>query len=553
MNQPVQISWYDSENNRTYTLPIYTCYLVENPCFKQATQIIDGVNFSGDRIEVAHAINGIVVHSTAAPNTSLSRYVKAFNTEAYSENNKYGNNSYNQLKSVLGESSDNHWNKDWGSSTVCVHAFLGRLQSGQIAVINTLPYNFACWGCGLENPYNSFNYLPIGRIQFEICEDDQTDEQYCKDTFTSSAMYCAYLCYRLGIDITEHYYATLYKDGQIIDPMYNQDVTAKSSIREKVPTICSHGESATLGLGDAHADPSHWWNKFGLTMDAFRDKVEQIYSDNATTFTYNSNPISESTLFGNIYSISNYLNTPYNNYSAPATVVDENFYAYTSYINYKDNWTYLVGLPNNTMNPSTWKIQTSSQNAVGQVKLNLTTDQLKVIYNCCIKYNVPYEMAIAIFLSETGAEWGRGLVDGYYGIGCFYYGFKNELYNKYHIWIDSSPEADVEVCIAEMGDKIKDFKTLSQNKTINIQELSGQYCNNFTLPDYYVWAYQSWQAGPGGERNLVEHDEYLYPGPFVNAMDYNNRVIYYNTAINARKIGLLWAGLANIPKPNKSL
>lgn len=71
---------------------------------------------------------GIIVHTTAANNPYVKRYVD-FPSE-------FGVNLYG-----------NHWNK--ATAKKSMHAFIGYNKNKEVVVAHTLPYNLACWGAGL--------------------------------------------------------------------------------------------------------------------------------------------------------------------------------------------------------------------------------------------------------------------------------------------------------------------------------------------------------------------------------------------------------------------
>lgn len=179
-------------------------YQTENPCYKAGRRITP---------------TGIVVHSTGASNPNLKRYVGP-------DDGILGRNQYN-----------NHWNKP--DATKCVHAFIGKVADGSVCIYQTLPWNYRCWGVG-SGKKGSYNN---SHIQFEICEDDKTDEAYYREAFTHAARLCAHLCQRYGI---------------------------------KVENIVGHYEAHAAGYGSNHGDPRNWQRKFGGSMDAFRAEVEAL-------------------------------------------------------------------------------------------------------------------------------------------------------------------------------------------------------------------------------------------------------------------------------------
>lgn len=184
---------------------------VNNPCYKRGQSMKP---------------KGILVHSTGANNPYLKRYVDA---PAEVGVNKYGN----------------HWNTD--NTRVLVHAFIGLDKDNDVRVAQCLPYNIACWGCG-GGKKGSYNYDPVGHIQFEICEDDLTDELYFKQVWRVAVEYCAELCKQYNFD-----------------PM--KDIT-------------SHVEAAAKGYASNHADPAHWFKRFGLSMNDFREAVKAAMGKN---------------------------------------------------------------------------------------------------------------------------------------------------------------------------------------------------------------------------------------------------------------------------------
>ena len=188
---------------------------------------------------------GIVVHSTGANNPNLKRYVDCPEIVGV---NKYGN----------------HWNQATPSGRkVCVHAFIGYDKNKVIRVVEILPLNICCWGVGAI-PYDkhgnelsssssakfayfgpSYNYDPA-YIQFEICEDDLTDERYYREAFSVAAEYCAELCKTFNIPVDK---------------------------------VVGHIEAHEQGYGSNHGDPEHWMKRFGENMDDFRSNVNKFLTN----------------------------------------------------------------------------------------------------------------------------------------------------------------------------------------------------------------------------------------------------------------------------------
>ena len=165
---------------------------------------------------------GIVVHSTGANNPNLSRYVQP-------DDGLLGPNKYN-----------NHWNTP--DISKCVHAFIGKMADGTVAVYQTLPWNYKGWGVGSgsKGSYNS------SHIQFEICEDGLKNEDYYNEAFQAAVELCVYLCKLYSIPVTN---------------------------------IVGHYEAHLAGYANNHADPGHWQKKFQDNMDNFRARVAEALGE----------------------------------------------------------------------------------------------------------------------------------------------------------------------------------------------------------------------------------------------------------------------------------
>lgn len=180
---------------------LHTCMLTENDCYKA------GKPFS---------VRGLMLHSTGAPNTRLSRYVGP-------DDGLLGMNQYG-----------NHWNQARPDGRqVCVHGFIGKLKDGTIATYQTLPWEMRGWHAG-----GAANSTHIG---VEICEDDLTDAAYFRAVYQEAVELFAYLCKMFDLD-----------------PL--QDI------------IC-HAEGYQQGIASNHGDVLYWFSKQGKTMDDFRRDV----------------------------------------------------------------------------------------------------------------------------------------------------------------------------------------------------------------------------------------------------------------------------------------
>ena len=158
---------------------------------------------------------GVMIHSTGANNPWLRRYVGP-------DDGLLGENQYG-----------NHWNRP--GLAACVHAFIGRRADGTVDTYQTLPWNYRGWHCGRSGNDT--------HISFEICEDSLADEDYFRQTYQAAVELTAYLCQTYGLDPMS--------PGVVVD----------------------HAEGNDLGIASNHSDVRHWWSRFGVTMDDFREDV----------------------------------------------------------------------------------------------------------------------------------------------------------------------------------------------------------------------------------------------------------------------------------------
>ncbi len=158
---------------------------------------------------------GVMWHSTGANNPTLKRYVGP-------DDGKLGNNRYG-----------NHWNQFRPDGRqVCVHGFIGRLENGNIATYQTLPFDMKGWHAG-----GSANNNYVG---FEICEDGLDDIYYFNAVYQEAVEFSAFICKQQGLD-----------------PLAGN-------------TIICHSDGYKLGIASNHSDVYHWFNRYGKTMDNVR-------------------------------------------------------------------------------------------------------------------------------------------------------------------------------------------------------------------------------------------------------------------------------------------
>lgn len=226
---------------------------------------------------------GIVVHSTGANNPWLLRYVQPSDDDLFKDD---------LLKSLGKNRYGNHWNRSVGK---CVHFMIGKEDDGTVACYQIMPLYDKCGGVAtglmiragatyysdtdlkkavgvlsenvkgtsFDSKYTRINFKLNGtqyyakysdglsyntdHLQFEMCEDDLTNEAYFNSVMTLAQKLCAYLCdtYELSVD-----------------------------------TICSHKEAHNAGYASNHGDCDNWLVKYGKDMNWFRDCVAKILEEN---------------------------------------------------------------------------------------------------------------------------------------------------------------------------------------------------------------------------------------------------------------------------------
>ena len=182
---------------------------------------------------------GVLWHSTGANNPNLKRYVQPHETD----------NNYNEMIQILGK---NKYKNDWNhiNYEAGLNCWIGKLANGEVATVQTMPWDYRPWGCG-AGPKGSCNN---GWIQFEICEDGLNDKEYFNKVYKEGCEITAYLCKMYGL---------------------NPHGTVKIN-GVNIPVILCHLDSCRLGFGSNHGDVLHWFSKFGKTMEDVRNDVAKL-------------------------------------------------------------------------------------------------------------------------------------------------------------------------------------------------------------------------------------------------------------------------------------
>lgn len=184
-------------------------------------------------------VKGILWHSTGANNPWIQRYVQPSDNDP----------NRDALLNLIGK---NKYGNDWNHISVQagLNAWIGKLDNGTVATVQSMPWNYKPWGCGSGSKGSCNN----GWIQFEICEDGLKDKAYFEKVYKEACELTAYLCKMFNIDPK----ATVNYNGV------------------NVPTILCHADSCKLNLGSNHGDVLHWFPKFGKDMDDVRNDVAKL-------------------------------------------------------------------------------------------------------------------------------------------------------------------------------------------------------------------------------------------------------------------------------------
>ena len=171
---------------------------------------------------------GVMVHSTGANNPKVSRYVPGDSVLGWNTGGNHWDQTNVQWKEKFEEPLDR-----------CVHAFIGKWADGKVGTVQTLPWNRRAWHCGKGHKGTANDT----HIAFEVCEDGLSDASYFSAVYQEAVELTAYLCRTYGLDPQA--------DGVV---------------------IC-HAEGYRRGIASNHGDVTHWWPRFGVTMDEFRADV----------------------------------------------------------------------------------------------------------------------------------------------------------------------------------------------------------------------------------------------------------------------------------------
>ena len=181
-------------------------YLVKNECYLSNRKM--------------SSIRGVLIHSTATPGAMPENFARSWNT---------GRPNGRQ---------------------VCVHAFCDDTK-----VINTLPYNMRCWGCGGSGN----NYY----IQIEICEP--------KGIYFANGWQ-----YRIK-DGSEQYVKEYIAKAVDVAAEWAANRLLELGIHEvNKTTVTSHYEAHAMGMASGHSDPNGLLGLAGLSMDDMRNKIRDI-------------------------------------------------------------------------------------------------------------------------------------------------------------------------------------------------------------------------------------------------------------------------------------
>lgn len=143
----------------------------------------------------------------------------------------------------------------WNQSAVstCVHYCVDAEIPGK--VLQFLPETIRSWA---DAGYGNDHLITI-----EICESDYISYQ-------GGASYSVGNAAKFKADIMRGYQTAVELCAKICK---ERGWNPKKKLSSGLYLISSHDEGRRKGLSSAHVDPSHVWDRFGLSMDGFRNDV----------------------------------------------------------------------------------------------------------------------------------------------------------------------------------------------------------------------------------------------------------------------------------------
>lgn len=219
---------YDGLKYSDSNPPLY-CQQSQSTCYKRTTKM---------------EIKGVLWHSTGCNNPNLWRWMQPDDDAPDKDywidllgKNKYGTD----------------WNHIYREAGL--NCWIGKLKDGTVTTVQGMPWDYKPWGCGSGSKGSCNN----GWIQFEICEDDLSSEEYFKLAYEEACQITAYLCAKYNLD-------------------------PKGTVSYKgvdVPVILDHATSHKLKLGGNHGDIGHWFPKYGKSIKTVRDDVAALLQKGA--------------------------------------------------------------------------------------------------------------------------------------------------------------------------------------------------------------------------------------------------------------------------------
>jgi N-acetylmuramoyl-L-alanine amidase len=203
---------------------------------------------------------GLLWHSTGSDNPWVRRYAADANTKDEIIGNNPNGNGFQQV-------TDRNGRNAAGKSVPCPNAVMGLGTDGKMLTVKILPDNFCPWCSGAgnlataqKNGFTTNNANFISFYQLEICEDIKcTGVSYGKTNPYNSAQY-AKLCYDEMVAFSAEFFRTYFSGNP-------NSVTPK--------TLTTHVEGHKMGIASNHADPWHWFGKYGHSGDTLRADVKK--------------------------------------------------------------------------------------------------------------------------------------------------------------------------------------------------------------------------------------------------------------------------------------
>jgi LysM repeat protein len=207
---------------------------------------------------------GLFIHSTGADNPHVRRYAgNVTGSDPLIGNNPNGN-GFTQWTDESGRNRA-------GQAVPCPNAVMGLATDLKPITVLIMNDEDCPWCAGRgnlataqRNGFNTDSANWVSYWQVEICEDQRQVTVYGVRNPFNPAQY-AKLMYDETVNFAIDFFIA-YFDGK------------PSAVTNR--TLLGHADANRLGIASGHADPWHWWNKHGYTLNGFIADVQRGLRNN---------------------------------------------------------------------------------------------------------------------------------------------------------------------------------------------------------------------------------------------------------------------------------